>query len=608
MLARLDFPLPEGGRLAAEFSAPLAVLRAESADAVPGVLQEVEAQTRAGRWAVGFVVYEAASAFDRALVSHRLPPGEPFAVFAIYAAPTAPAPAPAPAAGTSAFACTPWRTATNAGQAALDIAAVRAGIAAGDYYQVNLTTRLTAGFSGDSRAFFAALVASQPEAHCAHLDWGDGQILSVSPELFFARAPDVVAGGFPGRISVRPMKGTASRHSDAMADQAAAQGLRASAKEQAENLMIVDLLRNDLARIAETGSVRVERLFEVEAWPTVWQMTSTISAQPRANVGLGEIFAALFPCGSVTGAPKVAAMRAIHSLEPWPRGAYCGALGVVCPDGRAIFSVGIRTVQMHGARAVCGVGSGITVDSQETAEYAEWLAKRRFLLRASASFDLLETLLLRSGEYWLLHRHLVRLAASAAHFGFSFDLARVERVLRECAAGHAPGAWRVRLLVARDGSARAEAFALEPSPAEVRIALAEEVIDGESEFVRHKTTERTIYAPFSSPPPGVFDTLLFNAKGELTEFTRGNLVVEVDGKWLTPAAECGLLPGVLRAELLAQGKLHEAVLRREDLAGADRLWFINSVRGMLPVVLNQLQRGSARGGQVCKIPPRLPPR
>jgi para-aminobenzoate synthetase / 4-amino-4-deoxychorismate lyase len=585
MIARIDFPLPEGGRLAASFAVPLAVLRADSPAAVPSVLDEVEARVGAGQWAVGFVAYEAAPGFDAALSGHSLSPGEPYALFALFAAPADRLPASDQAAGSAAFGCSTWQSATSAGQAAAGVDRIRAGITAGDYYQVNLTTRLSAAFSGDPGAFFAALEASQPAAYAAYLDWGEGKILSVSPELFFARAPGEAGDRGNGAITTRPMKGTAPRHPEPAADRAAAERLRESAKEQAENLMIVDLLRNDLARIAEIGSVRVDRLFDVEPWRSVWQMTSTISAKPRIDVGLSDVFAALFPCGSVTGAPKVAAMQAIRSLEATPRGAYCGAIGILCPDGRAIFSVGIRTVQIAGNRAICGVGSGITIDSQGPAEYAEWLAKRRFLLRASAGFELLETLLLRDGAFWLRERHVDRIAASAEHFGFAFDRVLVEQVLATTARQHPRGEFRVRLLVDRAGAPRVEAFALEPTQAEVRVRLAGEAIDSESEFVRHKTTERAIYVPFSSPPAGVFDTLMFNQRGELTEFTRGNLVVEKAGRWLTPAAECGLLPGVLRAELLAQGKLEEAVLRRDDLTAVDRLWFINSLRGMIPAAL-----------------------
>jgi para-aminobenzoate synthetase/4-amino-4-deoxychorismate lyase len=350
--------------------------------------------------------------------------------------------------------------------------------------------------------------------------------------------------------------------------------------------MIVDLLRNDLARVAATGTVRVPRLFETDALPTAWQMSSTVECATRPGTGLAEVFRALFPCGSVTGAPKVAAMAAIAAMEPSPRGAYCGAIGLIRPGGHATFNVGIRTVVLDRAagRAECGIGSGIVFDSVAANEYAEWLVKRRFLLRASAGFELLETLALADGRYVLLERHLDRLAHGAEHFGFVHDCARVEAALDAIAAAHPAGNWRVRLLCDRNGTARAEAFALEPTPDEVAVVLASAPITGEPEFLLHKTTHRDAYAAFD-PPPGVFDTLLWNARGELTEFTRGNVVVEIDGALVTPPLACGLLPGVLRAELLARGEIVERVVQVDELPRATALWFINGVRGMLPVRL-----------------------
>lgn len=622
MKARIDFPQAEGQRLALAFGAPIATLTARTLAEVPAVLDAAMTEARAGRWVVGWVAYEAAPAFDPALVV-RAPAGPlPLAAFASYAAPDT-----GTTADDAGFACGPWRMTTSRDQALAAIAELRRRIGAGDFYQVNLTTRLVADFSGDSAALFAALRATQPAGYCLHLQDAEWEILSVSPELFFDWQAD-------GTLSTRPMKGTAPRHADAAADAAAAAALLASEKERAENLMIVDLLRNDLARVAATGTVRVPRLFELDALPTAWQMSSTVQCATRPGTGLAEVFRALFPCGSVTGAPKVAAMAAIAALEDAPRGAYCGAIGLIRPGGHATFNVGIRTVTLdrramsgkdkaafapgrpkqtrhapkaqtarstfgdtlmferselpgtpreggEGGRAICGVGSGIVFDSAPADEYAEWLIKRRFLLRASAGFELLETLALHDGQYVLLERHLARLAHSAEHFGFVHERSRAAEALDALAAVHPVGNWRVRLLCDRGGAARAEAFALEPTPDEVAVALAAAPIEGDAEFLLHKTTRREAYAPFD-PPPGVFDTLLWNARGELTEFTRGNVVLEIDGALVTPPLACGLLPGVLRAELLARGEIAERVVRVDELPRASRLWFINGVRGMLP--------------------------
>jgi para-aminobenzoate synthetase/4-amino-4-deoxychorismate lyase len=620
--ARIDFPQAEGQRLALAFGAPIATLTARTLAEVPAVLDAAMTEARAGRWVVGWVAYEAAPAFDPALVV-RAPAGPlPLAAFASYAAPDT-----GTTADDAGFACGPWRMTTSRDQALAAIAELRRRIGAGDFYQVNLTTRLVADFSGDSAALFAALRATQPAGYCLHLQDAEWEILSVSPELFFDWQAD-------GTLSTRPMKGTAPRHAEAAADAAAAAALLASEKERAENLMIVDLLRNDLARVAATGTVRVPRLFELDALPTAWQMSSTVQCATRPGTGLAEVFRALFPCGSVTGAPKVAAMAAIAALEDAPRGAYCGAIGLIRPGGHATFNVGIRTVTLdrrampgkdkaafapgrpkqtrhapkaqtarstfgdtlmferselpgtpreggEGGRAICGVGSGIVFDSAPADEYAEWLIKRRFLLRASAGFELLETLALHDGQYVLLERHLARLAHSAEHFGFVHERSRAAEALDALAAVHPVGRWRVRLLCDRGGAARAEAFALEPTPDEVAVVLAAAPIEGDAEFLLHKTTRREAYAPFD-PPPGVFDTLLWNARGELTEFTRGNVVLEIDGALVTPPLACGLLPGVLRAELLARGEIAERVVRVDELPRASRLWFINGVRGMLP--------------------------
>lgn len=583
MKARIDFPQTDGQRLALAFARPIVTLCARALHEVPVVLTSAMAEARAGRWVAGWVAYEAAPAFDTALrvCPPASPPASPLplAAFAVYAAPATAVEPENDAALSGGL----WRATTPAEHDLAAIEDLRRRIADGDFYQVNLTTRLRAEFTEfTGRALFESLRASQPDGYCIHLQDADWEILSVSPELFFDWRPD-------GTLTTRPMKGTAPRHADAAADAAAAHALQASAKERAENLMIVDLLRSDLARVAVTGTVRVPCLFEIDALPTAWQMSSTVACITRQGLGLADIFHALFPCGSVTGAPKVAAMAAIAELEKTPRGAYCGAIGLIRPGGHVTFNVGIRTVTLdHAAgRAECGVGSGIVFDSVAADEYAEWLVKRRFLLRASASFELLETIALQDGRYLLEERHLARLAASAAFFGFARERAQVKAALAAVTTAHPDGAWCVRLLCDRHGRARAECFALEPTPPDGVVALvtlAATPIAGDLEFLLHKTTQRDAYLPFA-PPAGTFDTLLWNERAELTEFTRGNLVVELDGQLVTPPVACGLLPGVLRAELLARGELTERTLRVDELPRAAGIWFINSVRGRVKVRL-----------------------
>ena len=537
------------------------------ADVIP-LLGQVERHARQRRWAVGMVAYEAAAAFDQAF--QTLPPleGIPLASFAIFDAPSE----PEEEALDVGFDCSHWHSDIPSSGFRKKVECIREGIQAGAYYQVNLTTRLRANFKGNPCAFFSSLCEAQPGAYALFLDFGDWQIASVSPELLFEWSPATA------EIMARPMKGTAPLSQPA-AD------LRASAKDRAENLMIVDLLRNDIARVSHQGSVRVPKLFTIDNFATLRQMTSTIVGETLPDADLAQIFAALFPCGSITGAPKIAAMQAIAALEPSPRGAYCGALGVVQPGGAALFSVGIRTVTIANGKAECGIGSGITWDSDPAEEHRECQIKRRFLLRASAAFDLLDSIKLKDGAYWLRERHCERLQRSAEHFGFPFDIEAVNRALRATAEQHQNGAHALRLLLSRRGNIAIEMRPLPFTPAHPSVALAETAISSDDEFLHHKTTHRAVYEAQAPKSAGIFDTLLFNERGEITEFTRGNVAMELDGRFLTPPESSGLLPGTLRAELLSQGKLIERVLKHDDLARAKALWFLNSLRGFFPVRL-----------------------
>jgi len=569
MLTLIDFAAVAAGAapLRCAFGPPRETLVAQRPEQVAPLLDAVQAAARQGRWCVGALRYEAAAAFDPALAVH--PADGPLAWFGVHDAPL-PWPEDLPAGGAQAQ----WddglaRDAFDAGMAAIGRA-----IAAGELYQLNYTAQWHGTLRGDPLALFAALRRAQPGGYAAFLDTGDEQLLSVSPELFF---------DWDGsRLLARPMKGTAPRGATPEEDEAQAGRLRASAKERAENVMIVDLLRNDLSRVAEPFSVRVPRLFHLEALPTVWQMTSDVEARTRDGVTLAQVFAALLPCGSVTGAPKVQAMREIRALEPGPRGVYCGAIGVVRPGGAATFNVPIRTVTARGDQLRCGIGSGITADATAEGEWREWRHKRAFLDRASAPFELLETLALQDGALRDAPAHLARLARAAAHFGYPWDAARVEARLQGLAQAHLSGLWRVRLRLDAAGQVQAEAYACEPAPSRVRLALATRPFEAaDSEFVRFKTTRRAHYEAFAPKDPQVFDTLLWNPRGELTECTRGNIAVQLGGEWLTPPLACGLLDGVGRRRWLEAGRLREAVVRVEDLPRATGLAFMNSLRGWI---------------------------
>lgn len=446
-------------------------------------------------------------------------------------------------------------------------------IAAGDCYQVNLTFPLHFTWFGHPLALYGRLRARQPVRYGGFVGDAGGGIVSLSPELFLEKTGR--------RLVTRPMKGTLAR------DQPA-EKLRDSLKDRAENLMIVDLLRNDLGRVAAKGSVKVERLFEIEDYPTVWQMVSEVSARVP-DAGLGEILRALFPCGSITGAPKIRAMQIIGELEDWPRGLYTGAFGWIAPDGDFRLNVAIRTLELAaGHCGRLGIGGGIVADSTAAAEWQECLLKAAFLRACDPGLKLIETLRRENGRYPRLAGHLDRLQRSAAWFGFACNEALVRQRL---AAMPNEGTWRVRLTLDKAGVIDVEAFALEDSPAAARLArMAATRIDSADPLRRHKTTVRQIYdAALRTLDPGapVFDLVFLNERGEVAEGARSNVFVERDGCLLTPPLSSGALPGVLRAELLSSGRAREAVLLQEDLQHG--LWLGNALRGLLPVQMTPTQ-------------------
>lgn len=607
--ALIDFPLRPGqldaARLRLAFAQPARWLLAQRVDEVRAVLDAAHAAALAGQWCVGYVAYEAAPAFDAALQVHAHDPSMPLAAFAVFDSTRLPWPH-----AQQAWQCQPWCDPLLPQAFTQQVEQIREAIRRGEVYQVNLTTQLRSGLTGDPLSWFGALQRGQPGGYAAYLRgpagaWG---CASVSPELFFDWRD--------GKLISQPMKGTALRGPTPQADAQQAQQLHSSDKERAENLMIVDLLRNDFARVAQLGSVQVPKLFELHALPTVWQMTSTIQAQTLDGITLSDVFAALFPCGSVTGAPKIQAMKTIQALESGPRGVYCGAVGVLAPGGAATFNVPIRTPVFHpqGAepgeptepteverlrwRLRCGIGSGITLDSSASGEAAEWQAKQRFLERAAQPFELLESLRLEAGVIWLLDEHLSRIQASAAALGFVCDPQRLRDALHAAARAAPQGVYKLRLLLTVQGQVQVQTAPLTDLVApgvERRVALATRPIASSSEFVRHKTTHRRIYAEFSCGADE-FDVLLWNPAGELTEFTLGNVALQMDGQWLTPELPCGLLPGTYRRVLIEQGRVVEARLRVGDLQRAQAVAFFNSVRGWLPVALAPLQQAAASWG------------
>jgi len=605
---------PGAGALRCAFDSPLQTLIADTADQVKPLLDAVQALAKQGRWCVGYLRYEAAGAFDSAYVTHNV--DAPLAWFGVFeqALPwpesecVDPADPADQAPKTADETPIDWQCALSRPEFDAQMASIAQAIAAGECYQVNYTAPLKARFADSAAGLFERLQRAQPGGYAALIDTGSEQVLSVSPELFFDWQD--------GQILTRPMKGTAPRGATASADAALAAGLTTSPKERAENVMIVDLLRNDLSRIALPHSVKVPALFRVQSLPTVHQMVSDVTAATRPGTTLADVFTALFPCGSVTGAPKVRAMQMIRALEPQPRGIYCGAIGVVRPGGHATFSVAIRTVCLHGETATCGIGSGITFDATADDEWREWQHKRGFLERAGAAFGLLETLRLEGRKFHNLEAHLARLQGAAAHFGYPFDELRIRQTLTRVAssseavqgdrhghtrrltaamgqrakalAQHQPKVWRVRLQLDPKGQPTVRIFIHKSTPEPVSIALAAIPFEAsQSEFTRFKTTHRAHYEAFAPTGAGIFDTLLYNPQNELTECTRGNVALLLDGQWLTPALHCGLLAGVGRARCLSEGVVQEAVITLGDLPRVQALAFINSLRGWLDARLVQ---------------------
>lgn len=562
-------------------------LVARRLDDVPAVLAAAEEEAARGRVAVGYLAYEAGPAFDPAIAA-RLPGGLPLAAFAVF-----PALERADAlAAEGEWELGAWEEDLPEAAYLQAVERVRGAIRDGETYQVNLTFRLRSPFAGSSWAFFAALSAAHEAPYAAYLDLGRFVICSASPELFLE------ADG--SRLRSRPMKGTARRHPDPRRDLARGRALRRSAKERAENLMIVDMVRNDLGRVAWVGSVQVPHLFALERYPTVWQMTSTVEAE--SDRPLAEVVAALFPPASVTGAPKVRATELIRELEASPRGVYTGAMGLVGPGRRARLNVAIRTavIDRRTATLSYGVGSGIVWDSRPRRELAECRLKAAVLGVRPREFRLLETMRWDPRRGFVLWaEHVRRLRRSAKHLGFRFDGERIAAEAREAAA-----AWRepmrVRLLLDRCGRTTWEAVPLRdsPFPARVRLALAKAPVPSGELALYHKSTERSQYVAAwdGVDREAVDDVLLWNERGEVTETTVANVVVELDGELVTPPVRCGLLDGTLRRMLVRRGIVRERVVRLEDLERCRRLWVVNSVRGWRFAQLLRTEAGRGADG------------
>jgi para-aminobenzoate synthetase / 4-amino-4-deoxychorismate lyase len=609
------------GRL---FVAPARICVAWVPAEIPAVFREIENAVAAGWCAAGFFTYECGTAFEPKAGIHArrassLESSQPLAWFGIYERSYLFDHATGDFIDGEPRALERYRAGgadaedgtkkTEAGpkseiaaeftlseaEYAQRIAAIHELIRAGDVYQLNFTAPFRFTAQGSMAALYARLRARQPVDYGAFLHWERGRFIqSFSPELFFRIEQNGTKGQQGRRIVTRPMKGTVQRGRTAREDRAIAEWLRNDPKNRSENVMIVDLLRNDLGRVAQTGTVCAERLFDVERHPTLWQMTSTVSADLRPEVGYHEIFRALFPSGSVTGAPKVRAMQLLAELEEAPRGVYTGAIGFFSAQ-ETVFNVAIRTLELESGhsndiRGVMGAGSGIVIDSDPAAEYRECLLKAEFLTRSAArqpeQFSLVETMLW-DGGYPFLDLHLDRLTDSADYFGFDCSQTAVRTALVQHASEFADSSpRRVRLLLDQEGNIEISDQLLpqssEPKP-HARVRIATERTDPADTMLYHKTTHRPLYAPaFERASREGFDDVLFlNLHNEVTEGAISNVFIEKDGCWSTPPIECGLLAGVYRRHLLAtRPEIEERVLSLEDLRNADAVYLTNAVRGL----------------------------
>lgn len=562
------------------YRSPVEIVHAHSAAEVKAAFERLDAARRGGLHAAGYIGYDAGHIFEPKLAARLTATKSPLLWFGLFesystiAAADVPQYLPSPQA---AWIGSPQPRISRRDYTTA-LAIVQAYIAAGDIYQANLTFPCDVAIEGHPLSIYAGLRARAKSGYGGVIYTGTEWLLSLSPELFFTLND--------GKLTTKPMKGTAARKGD---DFAEIDTLYTDPKQRAENLMIVDLLRNDLARVAEPGSVKVPALFEIESYPTVHQMTSTITATLRSDLCATDVLRAIFPCGSITGAPKIRAMEIISEVEHTPRGVYTGSIGHIDPNGDAAFNVAIRTLQIgDGANtASLGLGSGIVADSNAASEWQECLDKGAFVA-SPIDFDLIETMRFDpDGGITLLDGHIARLAASAKQFGIPFNRHDVRNALQAATIRHA-GIRKLRLMLSRAGGI---AIDIGPLPAKpegvVDVAVVPLPVDRRDVRLRHKTTDRAFYDD-ARRASGAFEVLFTDTEGYLTEGSFTNIFVPCDGMLLTPPAHRGLLPGVFRAALLASGNCVEADLRLDDLRAFDGQgsFFIgNALRGLLPAKL-----------------------
>ena len=562
----------------ASFSFPSKTIFASEMDEVIPLLETADAEARSGKYVALMLSYEAASAFDASLATHSLH-SFPLAWAAVFPEKVRP-----PTITPRQNLITEWEPLVSRNEYDAAIAQIRDLITRGHTYQVNYSIPLVSKFEGHALWWYQELNVAQGAEYSVFLDLGNLKVLSLSPELFFERKGDAVR--------TKPMKGTIRRGRWVQEDRELAMRLANSVKDRAENVMIVDLLRNDLGKVSTNGSVKVSSLCELERFETVWQMTSTVESTLKPGTTLVDLMSALFPCGSITGAPKIRTMEIIRELEAHPRGIYTGTIGLLRPGGDCVFNVAIRTVTIDSTTgtALFGVGGGITIDSTASEEFEECLVKSHFLQVEPVSFELFETMLLEGGEIFLIERHLARLKDSANYFGFRFAESNFISALDGLRNEHRTGSWKVKLSLAKNGEISKTISSLECSDLSPhskerhwRVSLARSPVDSNDRFLFHKTTRRDFYQSELRARPDCDDLLFFNERGELTESSIANVVVELEGKLVTPPVSAGLLAGTFRAQLIEDDEIEERTIKVAELQSATNVFLINSVRKWIHV-------------------------
>ena len=551
------------------FTKPLKELKTRDLGQVETLLREVEAYQEAGFYAVGYVSYEAAPAFEKKLAVHPAPlMGEYLLYFTIHEeVETLPFPEDYEAVDLPAN----WQEEVEAPAYQKAIETIHHHIRQGDTYQVNYTVQLSQELEADPLAIYNRLVVEQRAHYNAFIQHDDVSILSISPELFFKQDDRL--------LTTRPMKGTTRRGLTNQTDLQEAAWLEADPKNRAENMMIVDLLRNDMNRISEIGSEQVTHLCQVEQYSTVWQMTSTIESRSRPEVDLVQTFQALFPCGSITGAPKISTMEIIQQTEVAPRGVYCGTIGILLPKGKRIFNVAIRTLQMQGHQAIYGVGGGITWDSKWESEYQETKQKSAVLYRQEPRFDLLTTGRIHQGELTFLEQHLTRLREASRYFTYPYDEPKLLKKLQEELARLDSNLdYRCRIALQKNGAFKLAIAELKDLPASyLKAQLTEQKLDLAKPFTYFKTSQRAHLTDKDH------EQIFYLPDGSLLETTIGNLILEIKGNLYTPPAHLPILDGIYRRHLLETGQVEEKLLTLKDLEVADQVYACNALRGLYPL-------------------------